>query len=110
MAKFSALPPVPMGSDKQPWESTLLRALSENVELLAGVKGETNNESKAITKGQVGVNELELQKMTNVSNTYNTISGADVASSGVIQDIQTLAEDVHETRQLLNDLIKQLKA
>ena len=65
--RYSGIPAVPTtGVDE--WQVRMLSAIKENVELLAGIRGENDLASKAITKAQVSnLAEPVGQNMTNVS-------------------------------------------
>tara|TARA_R100001510_G_C7491322_1_gene99006 strand:+ start:87 stop:434 length:348 start_codon:yes stop_codon:yes gene_type:complete len=114
MARFTAIPAVPQGGITD-WQSILITSVKENVELLTGLRGEADLSSKAVTKGQITLLEQSPQKMQQVSakGTGFTISSQDVAGLDdyglLLQDVQTLANDLAQTRLVLNILIKQLK-
>jgi hypothetical protein len=90
MARFTAIPGVPQTNitDEQ---SLLISTIKQNVELLAGIRGE-----EVSAKGE-----------------GFTISGQNVVSledyDKLRQDVQTLADDLAFTRAVLNALITQLK-
>ena len=114
MARFTAIPGVPQTNitDEQ---SLLISTIKQNVELLAGIRGEEDSQSKAVTKGDIDVNNLSLQNMRQVSAKGEgfTISGQNVVSlddyAKLLSDVQTLADDLAFTRAVLNALITQLK-
>ena len=62
MARFTAIPGVPQTNitDEQ---SLLISTIKQNVELLAGIRGEEDSQSKAVTKGDIDVNNLSLQNI-----------------------------------------------
>ena len=114
MARFTAIPGVPQTNitDEQ---SLLISTIKQNVELLAGIRGEEDSQIKAVTKGDIDVNPQDLQNMRQVSAKGEgfTISGQNVVSledyDKLRQDVQTLADDLAFTRAVLNALITQLK-
>ena len=114
MARFTAIPGVPQTNitDEQ---SLLISTIKQNVELLAGIRGEEDSQSKAVTKGDIDVNPQDLQNMRQVSAKGEgfTISGQNVVSlddyAKLLSDVQTLADDLAFTRAVLNALITQLK-
>ena len=114
MARFSAIPAVPQGGLTD-WQTVLISAVKENVELLTGLRGEVDLQSKAVTQGQVTVNQMEEQNLKQVTakGAGFTISSQDVASlddyAKLILDVQTLANDVKLTRDVVNLLIKQIR-
>ncbi len=113
MARFTAVPSVPTGNMTE-WQGQILRALKENVELLAGIRGEADLQSKAVTKGQLTVNQTAAPTFSRVSATGQgyTISGQNVAGlddyAKLINDVQLLANDVATLRSTVNALIAQL--
>ena len=119
MARFAAIPNIPTGSEMADWQSNLLAKVVENTELLTGLRGESDSSSKAITKGDVAVNQIGLQNLTNPTALGNgftiTISGTDYVVASLVEfvklitDVQTLADDLAETRATLDILISQLR-
>ena len=114
MARFTAIPAVPQGGITD-WQSILISSVKENVELLTGLRGESDLQSKAVTQGQVTIKEMSEQDMKQVSakGAGFTISGQEVAGlddyGKLITDVQTLANDLALTRAVLNALIQQVK-
>lgn len=114
MSRFTAVPSVPTGNMTE-WQGQILRALKENVELLAGIRGEADLQSKAVTIGQVRVSSTAAPTFSRVSATGKgyTISGQNVADlddfGKLINDVQLLANDVATLRNTVNALIAQLK-
>ena len=112
--RFTSVPAVPQGGFTD-YQTVLIGAVKENVELLTGLRGEVDVVSKAVTQGQITVNQMGQQKMQQVTakGTGFTISGQEVAGlddvAKLILDVQTLASDVAEMRATLNFLIQQLK-
>ena len=114
MARFTAIPAVPQGGVTD-WQSILMSSVKENVELLTVFRGESDLQSKAITRGQVTIKEMSVQDMKQVSakGAGFTISEQEVAGLAdygkLITDVQTLANDLASTRSVLNALIKEIK-
>jgi hypothetical protein len=114
MARFTAIPAVPQGGITD-WQSVLITSVKENVELLTGLRGEADLASKAVTKGQITLQQMSEQNMKQVSakGTGFTISSQEVAGLDdvglLITDVQTLANDLAYTRAVLNALIDQLR-
>ena len=116
--RFTSVPAVPQGGFTD-YQTVLIGAVKENIELLTGLRGEADVVSKAITQGQVTVNQMGQQKMQQVTakgdGSTITISGTayDLANLSdvrkLIVDVQTLAGDVAEMRATLNFLIRQMK-
>jgi hypothetical protein len=108
------MPAIPQGGMTD-WQTVLIASVKENVELLTGQRNEGDGASRAMTKGDVTLLELPLQDMKQVSakGAGFTISGQEVAGlddyGKLINDVQTLANDLAYTRQALNLLIRQLK-
>lgn len=114
MARFTAVPSIPTGNVTE-WQSQVLNAMKENVELLAGIRGEADLASKAVTRGQLSVNSAPTATFSRVSATGKgyTISGQNVPDlddyGKLINDVTLLANDVANLRATLNALIAQLK-
>lgn len=114
MSRFAAIPAVPT-SNVAEWQSAVLNALKENVELLCGTRGESDLQSRAVVGGNVGVQQITDVKFTRVSATGAgyTISGVNVSSvddfTKLILDVNLLSQDVATLRSTLNALIAQLK-
>ena len=116
--RFTSVPAVPQGGFTD-YQTVLISSVKENVELLTGLRGEADTVSKAVTQGQVTVNQMGQQKMQQVTakgdGSTITISGTayDLANLAdvrkLIVDVQTLAGDVAEMRATLNFLIKQMR-
>ena len=116
--RFTGVPAVPQGGFTD-YQTVLIGAVKENVELLTGLRGEVDTASKAVTQGQVTVNEMGQQKLqqTTAKGTGSviTISGTAYELANLddvrklIVDVQTLAGDVAEMRATLNFLLRQLK-
>lgn len=97
------------------WQAVLLTALKENVELLTGTRGEADFASMAIVRGDISVNQVGSQVMGSVTTTGvdgYTISAQDVAAltafRNLREDVQRLANDLYDTRQALDLLIRNL--
>ena len=114
MARFTAIPSVPTGNVTE-WQGQIFRALKEDVELLAGIRGEADLASKAVTRSQLRVNQTAQPTFSRVSATGKgyTISGQNVPDlddyGKLINDVQLLANDVATLRNVVNLLIAQLK-
>ena len=116
--RFTSVPAVPQGGFTD-YQTVLIGAVKENVELLTGLRGEVDTVSKAVTQGQVTVNEMGQQKLQQTSakgsGSVITISGTSYELANLddfrklIIDVQTLAGDVAEMRATLNFLLRQLK-
>ncbi len=92
MARFTAIPSVPTGNVTE-WQGQIFRALKEDVELLAGIRGEADLASKAVTRGQLRVNQTAQPTFSRVSATGKgyTISGQNVPD---LDDYGKLINDV----------------
>ena len=116
--RFTSVPAVPQGGFTD-YQTVLIGAVKENVELLTGLRGEVDTVSKAVTQGQVTVNEMGQQKLQQTSakgtGSVITIDGTDYELANLddfrklILDVQTLSGDVAEMRATLNFLLRQLK-
>ena len=114
MARFTAVPDIPTTVAAQ-WESQVLEALKQNVELLCGIRGEADRISQALLRGTVRVNTVPPLSGGQVTarGTGFTISGAAVAGLDdyalLVQDVQKLANDVTVLRAYVNALISQIR-
>lgn len=112
--RYAAIPDIPT-TGMSNWQSQTLSALKENVELLAGIRGEKDGASKAVLKAQLTLPSSPIQTMQRVTATGAgfTISGVRVPSlddySSLLNNVQQLANDVAALRTTVNTLIQQLK-
>lgn len=112
-ARFVSIPSIPQGGLTD-WQYNTLNSLKENVELLTGARG-TDNSVRAVVSGQVTVANPAAQTMTRVTATGAglTISGATVPTLDdyitLVQNVQSLANDVASLRATVNTLVNQLK-
>jgi len=111
--RFIAIPAIPQGSLND-WQFNTLTAMKENIELLTGARGVTND-VRAIVTGQVTLPNPAAQTMTRVTAQGNgfTIGGVIVPSledhGKLIQDVQQLSNDVANLQATVNTLINQLR-
>ena len=99
--RFTAIPSIPQGGLTD-WQFNTMSAMKENIELLTGARG-SDNSVRAITGGQVTVNNPAPQTMTRV-----TATGAGDYFK-LVSDVQQLANDVANLRATVNALVNQLK-
>ena len=113
-SRYTAVPAVPLVGVEE-WQSQLLNALKENVELLTASRGEPDLASAALTRSSVRVAVPPAQTLTQVS-----ARGAGVSLSGtnvpiledytaLVNDVQRLANDVANLRATVEVLITELK-
>lgn len=113
--RFTAIPSVPQAG-LNPSEFATISALKENVELLIGSRGGKSDSGRAILKGQLTVTPVPEQKMTKITadGAGFTINNVSVPSSSdyvkLLENVQTLSNDVANLRNTVNTLIAQLKA
>ena len=119
--RFTGIPAVPLDGLTD-WQSVLIGSMKENVELLTGLRGEADVISKAVTQGQVTLAQLGEQNMRQVTAQG---TGFEVTSQGtlnpgtnvpnledvikLVNDVQVLANDLAQTRAVINVLLKQLQ-
>jgi hypothetical protein len=114
MSRFTAIPNPPQ-SDISPWQYSMLNSMKENIELLAGLRGEKDGASQAILKSSVTIRAVPNQQMTRVSaqGAGVVISGSSVPTLSdyvsLVRDVQTLAQDVASLRSTVETLISQLR-
>jgi hypothetical protein len=112
--RYTAVPAVPLVGVEE-WQSQLLNALKENVELLTGTRGEPDLASVAINRARLTVQVPPVQTMVQVSAQGSgvTISGANIPIledyTQLITDVQKLANDVANLRATVEVLITQLR-
>jgi hypothetical protein len=113
-ARYVAVPPVPLvGLDEA--QSQLLNALKENVELLAGIRGEPDRTSAALNRASLRVSIPPAQTMVQVTARGEgvTVGGAGVPTMEdyvrLVSDVQRLANDVANLRATVEVLIRQLR-
>lgn len=63
MARFVPIPPVPY-SGASYWQVQTIGALKQNVELLCGIRGESDLSSAALLKGDVNVDQITTVNIT----------------------------------------------
>ncbi len=113
-SRYTAIPAVPLVGVEE-WQSQLLNALKENVELLTGTRGEPDLASAVINRARLTVAVPPAQTMVQVG-----AQGSGVAISGtnvpvledytqLIVDVQKLANDVANLRATVEVLITQLR-
>ena len=135
MARFSGIPDIPEGLGQE-WAPALIGALKQNVELLAGIRGEEDRASAAVLRGDVNVNPLPPANLRSLSfDSYQLtaegkgfeIDGEQLASlddyaklivdvANVNNNTQQLAnnltrlfQDVRDIREVLNSLTEQFR-
>ena len=113
-SRYTAVPAVPLvGVDE--WQSQLLNAIKENVELLIGARGETDRASAALNRASLNVSVPPAQTMTRISASGSgvTISGTNVPVledyTQLLNDVQRLANDVANLRATVEILVTQLR-
>lgn len=113
-SRYTAVPAVPLVGVEE-WQSQLLNAMKENIELLTGARGEPDLASAAINRARLTVAVPPAQSMVQVSAQGSgvTISGANIPVLEdyvqLITDVQKLANDVANLRATVEVLITQLR-
>lgn len=116
---FTGIPNIPT-SGLVDWQSIVFSAIKENVELLTGTRGGAGLHHAAVIRGNITVLNLNAQNMRQVTalgKGWTGVSGlpagegaADMADfQKLVTDVQSLANDLAETRDVLNVLLTQLK-
>jgi len=112
--RYTAIPTVPLVGVEE-WQSQLLNALKENVELLTGTRGEPDFASVAINRSRLNVAVPPEQQLARIKAQGSgvTLGGANVPIledyNQALTDIQTLANDVANLRATVEVLITQLR-
>jgi len=96
------------------WQGVLFGSFKENIELLTGTRGEGDFASMAIVRGDMTVNQVGDQVMISI-NTSNNLTPTSFAESAPLNsftdlrtDVQQLANDLYDTRQALDLLIRNM--
>jgi hypothetical protein len=115
MARFTAIPDIPTNVGAE-WEAQMLDAVKQNVELLAGIRGETDGISKAVLQGNVKVQppgQPTFSRVTAEAKGLILSGGERVADADdyfkLINDVQRLGNDVALLRNIVTALISQLR-
>tara|TARA_R110000803_G_scaffold58067_8_gene116267 strand:- start:813 stop:1169 length:357 start_codon:yes stop_codon:yes gene_type:complete len=115
MSRFAAIPEVPQG-DIPLWQSVLFSILKENVELLTATRGEFDEQSRAVVRGDITADAAPIMTLVQITARGEgfTISGSDVAGLAdfvrLISDVDRLAVDVANLRDTVNHLVANLKS
>lgn len=113
-SRYTAVPAVPFVGVEE-WQSQILSALKENVELLTGTRGESDLASLAINRSMIAVSVPPKQSMVQVSarGTGVVISNSNIPILEdyitLLENVQDLANDVANVRATLEVLIRQLR-
>lgn len=112
--KFTGIREVPLdGINFALYES--LTSLKQNVELLTGQRGESDNASRALTGAFITVSPLTSPRFSALTaeGAGFTLQNARVPSYDdyikLLTDVQNLASDMADLRATVNGLIAQLK-
>lgn len=112
--KFTGIREVPLeGVNFALYESVV--SMKQNLELLVGQRGETDNASRAITPAYITVTDVGPQRSVNLTaeGAGFTLQNARVPSYDdyikALTDIRNIATDVAEIRTVLNTLLAQLR-
>jgi hypothetical protein len=114
VARFVGIPALPEQGVEED-VLLLLEAYKENIELLCGIRGESDGASRAITKSQLTVATPPSQVLTAVTARGSgvSVSGAQVPILAdyiaLVQDVQNLANDVARLRAVVETLLVQLR-
>jgi len=114
MARYVGIPAVPMAGVEE-WQAQLLNSLKENVELLAGIRGEPDGASAAINRSSVTVPRPPTPQLSQVSARGSGVVISDTQVpllqdyTNLVRDVQALTNDVAALRTTLDTLITQLR-
>jgi hypothetical protein len=115
MSRFTGIPSLPQVGVEE-WQSRILGAMKQNIELLIGTRGEQDASSRAVLKSGITITrapEPTLRAVSAVGSGF-TISGAQVPSlsdyQALVRDVQSLTNDVAQLRATVNTLISQLRS
>lgn len=135
MARFSGIPDLPEGIGQE-WAPALISSLKQNVELLAGLRGEQDRASAAVLRGDVDVNRLPPANLRNIdyepyeitaegkgfniegelvaglddyAKLIGDVANINVNTQRLANDLTRLANDVDAIRRTLDALTAQLR-
>jgi hypothetical protein len=114
MARFTGIPEIPQGGIDD-WQYRTLDTLKQNVELLAGIRGEADGASAAVLRSSVTTRAPTSANFQGLSATGAgfTISNVQVPSlddyTALLRDFQALAQDVANLRATVASLINQIR-
>jgi hypothetical protein len=115
MSRFTGIPSLPQVGVEE-WQSRILGAMKQNIELLIGTRGEQDASSRAVLKSGITITrapEPTLRAVSAVGSGFS-ISGAQVPSlsdyQALVRDVQSLTNDVAQLRATVNTLISQLRS
>ena len=115
MSRFAGIPSLPQVGVEE-WQSRVLGAMKQNIELLIGTRGEQDASSRAVLKSGITITrapEPMLRAVSAVGSGFS-ISGAQVPSlsdyQALVKDVQSLTNDVAQLRATVNTLISQLRS
>jgi hypothetical protein len=114
MARFTGVPEIPQSGIDE-WQYRTLEAIKQNVELLAGIRGEADGASAAILRSSVAVRVPSNIAFRGLSarGAGFTINNVQVPSlddyTQLLQDFQRLSQDVATLRSVVSTLINQLR-
>lgn len=112
--RYSAIPAIPQEGLSQV-QFLLLDSLKQNVELLAGIRGEPDGRSRAVIRDDLKIENIGEQELIQLSAEGRgvQISGQNVPTledyGKLLNDVQQLANDLFNTRAGILALIRQLK-
>ena len=115
MARFSGIPALPEGNIDD-WQAAIIGALKQNVELLTGTRGEVDEASRAILRGEITVASVPSPQFTQLSARGIAVKISNVSVPviadyvNLIQDVQALSTDVAQLRTTLSALLDQLRS
>lgn len=119
MSRFTGIPAVPEGVGSE-WQTALLEAIKENIELLTAQRGERDRSSQAVTKGDITIRNLEPPVFDAVSASGEgffitlpdepTIEVASLEDyRKLVDDVRLLTEEVLRLRLVVDALIGQIR-
>lgn len=114
MSRFTGIPDIPQ-SGVDEWQFRTLDAIKQNVELLAGIRGEIDGASAAVLRSNITTTpptQVLFQGLSARGAGF-TISGVQVPTlddyTALLRDFQLLAQDVATLRATVSSLVSQLR-
>jgi hypothetical protein len=113
MTRFAAVPNVPTTGT---WETHILETLKQNVELLAGLRGESDGASRAVLRGSVTIGAITQAYYTGLTASgegYVLSGGQQVPTAEdyikLVTNVQQMGNDIAILRDVINTLLTQIQ-
>lgn len=103
---FANIPDITPGAGVTPWQTTFYTAVKQNLELLAGQRG---NEYTALIRGDIATQIPNQPSYTGASYTIDLSMVTGTYAVPTLEDYIKLANTVTELRAVVADLLGRIK-